>query len=600
MDISNSYQTKNNFPARPNASDAFDYDLKSEKEEIEKITREVKNELLAKWKKSYANAQIFPSAVAAMHPDVVDFLLSFNLVSVYDSIAKQANLDNKGRNVLPKIVWQITQGKRWDSVDQLLESQLPLTHSMHILVVQLLKKDILDKVRVLNEKPVTQRIVSQQIAKKEIKLSLSDALLQYPKVGEQSVGSEQIKLRYFPTPVRPSIKNWITDFHDGMGAGKHSPMDRGNFLFHSENGKRLNSADRQKLGIILRSLDEQTLLTIDGDAQIILFQNNADETRNIGNAQTSLPSGHLSSSEERITMKKTLYGNDNNMDAVKVAPSVGNTQTSLPSGHLSSSEERMTMNKTLDRRNQIQQERNTHDVFGDLAPTPKNENIQDKQLNNKVQDFFAKPAAEKMQNIGNAPSSAHDYMGTFSQREKGELKKTSEPDNYFSIPQSKPPIGSEEFHIAKTDNAQIGSVPSSALSGTFSLPTGRQASGEKDDVKKTVNGLDRDSMSDEDLFNILREKKSKQDAAKLNSSVGNFKFSSPQKLPAEQEKQPVKTLVQQPLRQQAAPSKQNNFSIKPSSQIQKSPYHISPSDYEYGKKTEGAPKVNGNVVDLKN
>ena len=445
--------------------------------------------------------------------------------------------------------------------------------------------------KILNDEIFTLQLQTREdieVEKKKatfIQMKLSDALLQYPKVGEQSVGSEQIKLRYFPMPVRPSIKNWITDFHDGMGAGKHSPMDRGNFLFHSENGKKLNSADRQKLGTILRSLDEQTLLTIDGHAQIIIFEN-AENTQNESNVNAEKQGQVMPSN-----LDSRLRGNDNNMDVMKVTPSAGNAQTSLPSGHLSSSEERMTMNKILDRRNQIQQERNTHDVFGDLAPTPKNENIQDKQLNNKVQDFFAKPATEKMQNIGNVPSSAHDYMGTFSQREKGESKKTSEPDNYFSIPQSKPPIGSEEFHIVNTDNARAESGLKMDQINAVEAP-------------KSGKILDRDSMSDEDLFNMIREKKAKQDAANSNLSVGNFKFSSPQKLPAEQEKQPVQNFVQQPSQQQTVLPKQNNFSIKPSSQIKKSPYHISPSDYEYGKKTEAnneaTPKIQKNIVDLKN
>jgi len=404
--------------------------------------------------------------------------------------------------------------------------------------------------------------------RKEIKLSLSDAMVQYPKVGEQSVGSEQIKLRYFPTPVRPSIKNWITDFHDGMGAGKHSPMDRGNFLFHSENGKRLNSADRQKLGIILRSLDEQTLLTIDGDAQVIIFEN-AEMQSSVISHQSSGGENSITANPISTTSTRSIMPTTNLNSSLHGSRNFGQTQT----------QRAVRPNVDL-RQNKIQQERNTHDVFGDLAPTPKNENIQDKQLNNKVQDFFA-----------NVPSSAHDYMGTFSQREKGESKKTSEPDNYFSIPQSKPPIGSEEFHIVNTDNARAESGLKMDQINAVEAP-------------KSGKILDRDSMSDEDLFNMIREKKAKQDAANSNLSVGNFKFSSPQKLPAEQEKQPVQNFVQQPSQQQTVLPKQNNFSIKPSSQIKKSPYHISPSDYEYGKKTEAnneaTPKIQKNIVDLKN
>ena len=98
MDINNSSRFNNDSSMRGKGIDNFGYDLKTEKQEIEEITREVKQELLTKWKKTYANAEIFPAAIAAMHPDVVDFLLGFNLVSVYDNIAKQAGLDGKGRN----------------------------------------------------------------------------------------------------------------------------------------------------------------------------------------------------------------------------------------------------------------------------------------------------------------------------------------------------------------------------------------------------------------------------------------------------------------------------------------------------------------------
>lgn len=105
-----------------------------------------------------------------------------------------------------------------------------------------------------------------------VKISLLEALKQYPALGEQAITSNPIKLRYFPTPVKPSIKNWITDYHEALGAGKHSTMDRGNFLFHGENGKRLTQMERQKVSLMLKSLDEEMLLSIDGDAQKIIFE----------------------------------------------------------------------------------------------------------------------------------------------------------------------------------------------------------------------------------------------------------------------------------------------------------------------------------------
>ena len=103
-------------------------------------------------------------------------------------------------------------------------------------------------------------------------ITLMQALKLHEKLGEQSITSNPLKLRYFPAPVRSSIKNWITDYHDALGAGKHSTIDRGNYLFHSENGKRLTPAERQKMSLVLKSLDEETMLDIDVDRQAIVFE----------------------------------------------------------------------------------------------------------------------------------------------------------------------------------------------------------------------------------------------------------------------------------------------------------------------------------------
>ncbi len=107
--------------------------------------------------------------------------------------------------------------------------------------------------------------------KKLISIPLLEALGQFSNLGEQVITSNPLKLRYFPTPVKSSIKNWITDYHDVLGAGKHETMDRGNYLFHSENGKKLTPFERQKVSMLLKSLDEGMPLEIDGDGQKIIF-----------------------------------------------------------------------------------------------------------------------------------------------------------------------------------------------------------------------------------------------------------------------------------------------------------------------------------------
>lgn len=107
---------------------------------------------------------------------------------------------------------------------------------------------------------------------KKVDLSLLQAIQQYSQLGEQLITSAPIKLKIFPQMVRPSIKNWIEDYRTTMGAQKHGMMERGNYLFHTENTKVLTSGDRKKLAEVLRSLDEDVALPVDPDRQEVVFE----------------------------------------------------------------------------------------------------------------------------------------------------------------------------------------------------------------------------------------------------------------------------------------------------------------------------------------
>ncbi|MFH0969021.1 MAG: hypothetical protein V1804_00770 [Patescibacteria group bacterium] len=108
--------------------------------------------------------------------------------------------------------------------------------------------------------------------KKIISTSLASALNSYPSAGEQLITSSPIKLKIFPSSVRPSVKNWIEDYRSTMGAQKHGMMERGNYLFHTENTRRLTSGERKKLAEVLRSLDEEVTLKVDSERQEIIFE----------------------------------------------------------------------------------------------------------------------------------------------------------------------------------------------------------------------------------------------------------------------------------------------------------------------------------------
>ncbi|MCD6149432.1 hypothetical protein J7J13_01445 [bacterium] len=125
----------------------------------------------------------------------------------------------------------------------------------------------------ITEKIINQRIQSNSGAGDEaiVKLPILEALKKYPKLGNQRISVNNIKLKIFPDPVRPSIKNWIADYRQVMGTGNYGAIEKSNYLFHGENAKKLNSQELQKLSLILKSLDGHIPLTINAKDQQVVF-----------------------------------------------------------------------------------------------------------------------------------------------------------------------------------------------------------------------------------------------------------------------------------------------------------------------------------------
>lgn len=103
------------------------------------------------------------------------------------------------------------------------------------------------------------------------KLLLPEVIKKYSEIGEQLITSDKIKIKNFPEPARPSLKNWIADYTFLMGREKRGMIERGKYLFKSENGKNLSSSDRQHLNYILKCLDENSAVTINKITKQILF-----------------------------------------------------------------------------------------------------------------------------------------------------------------------------------------------------------------------------------------------------------------------------------------------------------------------------------------
>lgn len=123
---------------------------------------------------------------------------------------------------------------------------------------------------------VIREIIQDDSFKKEyqlkfVKLSLFEAIKEYPEINEQLVTSNMIKIKKYPEPARPSVKNWIFDYTSNLGYESHKATVRGEYLFRNENAKNLNFFDRQKLAFLLNAFDEKNLVTIDKEEVKLIF-----------------------------------------------------------------------------------------------------------------------------------------------------------------------------------------------------------------------------------------------------------------------------------------------------------------------------------------
>jgi hypothetical protein len=103
------------------------------------------------------------------------------------------------------------------------------------------------------------------------KMTVREIIEKHPKIADTEITSGYVELGGSEDLSDPTIKNWIQDYVSHLGYAKHSQMQRTEYLFRSENGRGLSSQDREKLGIILKSFDENVPLPVDEENGEIVF-----------------------------------------------------------------------------------------------------------------------------------------------------------------------------------------------------------------------------------------------------------------------------------------------------------------------------------------
>lgn len=209
-----------------------------------------------------------------------DKLISEKIAQKILAIVESFSLSlEQGQDISRAILKYYFQELKQEGFPSYLAREISVNLEKATEITKMVFREIIDA-DLSEEKAYQQSLVS---------MPLQQALQEIPAVGEQAITSERIHLAGFPEEVRPSIKNWISDYTSLFGYEKIDPVAMGNYLFHSENTKKLNSADRQKLTYILKALNDGMPVSINKTLKQIIFQdtntkiqtsNNLQDTRN--------------------------------------------------------------------------------------------------------------------------------------------------------------------------------------------------------------------------------------------------------------------------------------------------------------------------------
>lgn len=185
---------------------------------------------------------------------------------LYNIVFERYKISEEQARKITEIIWEI------------YFKRIPYTNLNNELLKIISEKETLNQILNTLNKELFPPIHTYLIGKNDPKqlqaiekITLNNAINNYPEIGEQLVTSNHIKLKNFPEPVRPSINNWLSDYTFSLGFESHSAMDRGTYLFRNENAKGLNSIDREKISYILKAYDENSPVEVNINTKQIVF-----------------------------------------------------------------------------------------------------------------------------------------------------------------------------------------------------------------------------------------------------------------------------------------------------------------------------------------
>lgn len=223
--------------------------------------------------------------------DKKDILVSTELTNKIQEFEKRFQLQEVGVALVSFAIRKIFFGEvDFSGAENRLKNALASTRGGNPehakAIIEAIQKEVMTIVPAPEPVIEEEMYVSSDPKLVTVRLPLLKAMAEYKRISDQMITSDKIKLRNSPELVRPTLSNWIRSYREELGIGFHEPVQRGNFLFQTVNGKKLSNEDRAKLNLVLKSIEEQFPLDIDPKREVIVFPPASDtsmELAQVGN-----------------------------------------------------------------------------------------------------------------------------------------------------------------------------------------------------------------------------------------------------------------------------------------------------------------------------
>lgn len=229
------------------------------------------------------------SRIADLPADAQDIIASSEIAEVNAQIRNKYKLTNEQLKKMLKIILKVfLKDISTKNFPEILENELEIKENIikkisleiaqkefflareHLPDVENLIKNLGGEIPKIIPKPKPKILAKQkpkESPKKKngqeiIQKDIQSAIQEYEELKDQIISSSPIKIVGISETIRPSIKNWLTDYIQSAGAESHSNIERSNYLYHNSNAIKLKESERRLLAEILKSYDEETTLPV--------------------------------------------------------------------------------------------------------------------------------------------------------------------------------------------------------------------------------------------------------------------------------------------------------------------------------------------------